>query len=121
MNRSHQRRLAPSGLGMTGPQPGHVMTSHRGGQMTNDRSSGEASVVNRIGLLDALRGLPFPAGTAELAEHVRHNDADEATINAIDRLDERRYGSAAEVANALSAGIPSSSAQGSAPHPGAPH
>jgi hypothetical protein len=88
--------------------------------MTNTRRSGESSVVNRIGLLDALRGLPFPAGRAELAEHVRHNDADEATIHAIDRLDERRYGSAAEVADALSAGIPSSSAQGSAPHAGEP-
>jgi hypothetical protein len=88
--------------------------------MTANGSSGEPGVVNRIGLLDALRGIPFPASRADLADHVRHNDAAEATIHALDRLKDRRYGSADEAADALGAGIPSSAAQGSAPHAGEP-
>ena len=88
--------------------------------MTTNHSSGASGVVNRIGLLDALRGLPFPAMRDELTEHLRHNDADEATIHAIDRLEDRRYASATEVADTLGADIPSSAAQGSAPHAGEP-
>src|SRR5690349_10064588 len=88
--------------------------------MTTNRSSGESAVVNRIGLLDALRGLPFPATRDELAEHLRHNSAAEATIHAIDRLEDRPYASATEVADALRADIPSSAGQGSAPRSGEP-
>jgi hypothetical protein len=88
--------------------------------MTTNRSSGASGAVNRIGLLDALRGLPFPATRNKLAEHFRHNDADEATIHAIERLEDRRYASATQVADMLGADIPSSAAQGSAPHAGEP-
>src|SRR4051794_31336089 len=91
-----------------------------GGPVTAEGISGVSGAANRIAILDALRGAPFPASRDELAEHVRHNDAEETTLHAIERLDDRRYDSAAEVAEATGTGVPSSGAQGSAPHPGEP-
>ena len=67
--------------------------------MTSDRNHNDQASPATIE--KHLSGMNYPAGKDELVQHAKGQDAPDDVISVLDRMPDRQYGSAADVAKGI--------------------